>query len=386
MSDTINKAEDSLREAERRKDEFLALLAHELRNPLTPIRNAAQILRLPGLDAESRHAAFDMLDRQIGHLIRLVDDLLDASRVTRGKIEMRKQRTELATIVNYAAETVSALRISRDHQLTIILPPRPVYLNADPSRLTQVISNLLTNAYKFTRLGGEIRLTVEREDNLAVIRVQDNGIGIAEDQLPRIFELFTQADTSLERTQSGLGIGLSLVKSLVEMHEGSVEARSPGLGKGSEFIVRLPVAAESARQSTPKQQEPALKHAAVASRVLIVDDDRDSTASLAQLLKIPGHEVYTAGDGLEAVAKAVKLHPDAVLLDIGLPEINGYEVARRIREQEGEHPVIIAMTGWGQDEDRRRSREAGFDAHLVKPVDPAALTKLLSELDALRQH
>lgn len=384
MLDTITQAEKSLRESNRRKDEFLAMLAHELRNPLTPIRNAAQILRVPEIDAATHQGALDMLDRQIVHMIRLVDDLLDASRISRGKIGLRKERTELSMIVQYAIETTHPLRMSRDHRLEIELPPQPIRLDADTSRLTQVVSNLLNNAYKFTPLGGRIRIAVEREDGSAVIRVQDNGIGIADEQLPLIFEMFTQADTSLERAQSGLGIGLSLVKNLVQMHGGTVEARSAGSGKGSEFIVRLPVIAQAAETARPQPDEPSvLKHAATPSRVLIVDDNRDSSDSLAELLKIPGHEVHTANDGLEAMTEEARFHPDVILLDIGLPELNGYEVARRIREQHKDNgPVIIAMTGWGQEEDRRRSREAGFNAHIVKPVDPKVLSKLLAELAA----
>lgn len=256
MMNAITEAEKSQREHNRRKDEFLAMLAHELRNPLTPIRNAAQILRLPGLDDESKQAALGMLDRQIEQMIRLVGDLLDASHITRGKISLRRQRTELSMVAKYAVDTTRPLCMSRDLHLQVSLPPRPIYLEADPTRLTQMISNLLNNAYKFTQLGGEIQLSIEREGPHAVIRVRDNGIGIAEDQLPRIFEMFTQADTSLERSQSGLGIGLSLVKSLAQMHGGTVEAVSPGPGRGSEFIVRLPVIEERADPAEPQRPGP----------------------------------------------------------------------------------------------------------------------------------
>jgi PAS domain S-box-containing protein len=377
----IERSRDALRDSARRKDEFLAMLAHELRNPLAPIRNASQILRLPGVDEETRRGASDMLDRQIGQMVRLVDDLLDVSRITRGKIELLRQRIELADIVRQAVETVRPLCESRRHELSLKLPAQPLFLDADPARLTQIIGNLLNNACKFTGNDGRIQLSAEREGGQAVIRVRDNGIGIAADQLPRIFEIFTQADTSLERVQSGLGIGLTLVKNLVEMHGGTVEATSPGAGMGSEFIVRLPIAAGPDR---PEREEPAIlkQGTPVPRRILIVDDNRDLADSLARLLELTGHEVHTAADGLEGVASTDQLRPDVVLLDIGLPKLNGYEAARRIRAHQKDHrSVLVAVTGWGQEADRLRSREAGFDAHLVKPLDLNALTKLLADLD-----
>jgi CheY-like chemotaxis protein len=263
-------------------------------------------------------------------------------------------------------------------ELKINLPAEPIRVCADPSRLAQVVGNLLNNAYKFSRQDGQIDLSLKRENAQAAIRVRDNGIGIAEDQLSRIFDMFTQVDTSLERPQSGLGIGLTLVKNLVEMHQGSVEATSPGIGKGSEFVVRLPVLNES--PATRPQARPAKEKTATRRRILIVDDNRDQTNSLLILLKIAGHEVHVAVDGLEAVDAAAKLQPDVVLLDIGLPKLNGYEVARRIRQQQKDkHIVLVAMTGWGQEEDRRRSREAGFDTHMVKPLDFDRLKRLLAE-------
>lgn len=374
----IERSRDALRDSARRKDEFLAMLAHELRNPLAPIRNASQILKLPGVDEKTRRAASDMLDRQVGQMVRLVDDLLDVSRITRGRIGLRKQRVELATIVNQAVETVRPLCESKNHQLTVEPPAEPVYLDADPARLTQIVGNLLNNACKFTRRGGHVTLTARGERGQAVIRVQDDGIGIAPNQLPRIFEMFTQADTSLERTQSGLGIGLTLVKNLVEMHGGTVEARSPGIGKGSEFIVRLPAVAAPL---APEPPEPSALREGIPRRILIVDDNRDLTESLAKLLEMSGHEVHTASDGLEGVTAAERLQPDVVLLDIGLPKLNGYEAARQIRERMDGRTVLVAVTGWGQEADRRRSREAGFDAHMVKPLDLNVLTKLLADLN-----
>jgi len=368
-----------LSEADRRKNEFLAMLAHELRNPLAPIRHAVQILRLTGGDAQAVSAASEMLERQISQMVRLVDDLLDVSRISRGKIELRKEQVELAPIVNQAVEAARLLVECMEHELAVSLPTQPLYLNADPTRLAQVVGNLLNNACKFTNKGGRIWLTVEREAEQAVIRVRDNGIGVAADQLSRIFDMFTQVDTTLERSASGLGIGLSLVKNLVEMHDGTVEVHSAGVGQGSEFVVRLPILAETAKPAPePTVSEPMTM---TARRILVVEDNRDSAESLAMLLTLTGNETHTAYDGLEAVEAAATFRPDVVLLDIGLPKMNGYEAARKIREQPwGKKMVLVALTGWGQEEDRQKSRDAGFDGHLVKPVDQAALTKLLAEL------
>jgi CheY-like chemotaxis protein/two-component sensor histidine kinase len=349
-----------LREADRRKNEFLAMLAHELRNPLAPIRNAVQILRLAGADTQVVHSASELMERQVGHMVRMVDDLLDVNRISRGKIELRRGRIELQSAVNHAVEAARALYENMNHELTVTLPPQPIYLNADPTRLAQAVGNLLNNACKFTDKGGRISLTVEREGEQAVIQVRDSGIGIAADQLPRIFDMFTQVDTSIERSVSGLGIGLSLVKNLVELHGGSVEARSAGVGHGSEFVVRLPVLIETAKP----QPELTVSEAATmtARRILVVDDN----------------QAHLAYDGLEAVETAATFRPDVILLDIGLPKLNGYEACRRIREQPwGKDMVLIALTGWGQGDDRQQSREAGFNAHLVKPVDLAALQDLL---------
>ncbi|MGH9897155.1 MAG: hybrid sensor histidine kinase/response regulator, partial [bacterium] len=311
------------------------------------------------------------MERQIGQIVRLVDDLLDVSRITRGKIELRKGRIELAPVLTQAVEAARLLVQSMEHELTVTVPPQPVYLDADPVRLIQVIGNLLNNACKFMDKGGRITLTVEQQGQQAVIRVRDGGIGIAAHQLPRIFEMFTQIDTSLERSVSGLGIGLMLVKSLVEAHGGKVEARSDGLGHGSEFVVRLPILVETPKPpSRPTVSEPT---AAMGRRILIVDDNQDGAESLAMLLQLGGHETHMAHDGLEAVEAAERFRPDAMLLDIGLPKLNGYEVCRRIRAQPwGKNMVLVAVTGWGQEEDRHKSREAGFNIHIVKPVDPAA--------------
>ena len=367
-----------LQEADRRKNEFLAMLAHELRNPLAPIRNAVQILRLQGADAQAVSAASEMMERQVGQLVRLVDDLLDVSRISQGKIELRKGRIELASAVNHAVEAVRSLVLYMEHELTVTLPSRPIFLYADPTRLAQIVGNLLNNACKFTDKGGCIWLTVEQEGKQAVIRVRDSGIGITAAQRPRIFDLFVQADTSLERSVSGLGIGLSLVKNLVEMHGGTVEVQSAGVGQGSEFEVRLPIMVETPK-TMPPEPTASRPTPTTARRILVVDDNRDSAMSLAILLKLTGHETHTASDGVEAVEAAATFKPDVILMDIGLPKLNGYEACRRIREQPwGKNMVVVALTGWGQEDDRQKSKEVGFNTHMVKPVELSALMILLA--------
>ena len=375
-------AEQALMDADRRRSEFLAQLAHELRNPLAPIRNAVEILRRAGGDEQKVRPVTEMLQRQISQIVRLVDDLLDVSRISRGKFELRSEAVELASVVNHAVEACRPAIEHAKHKLIVALPALPLYLDADAARLVEVVANLLSNACKFTSNGGQIWLTVEQDGEEAIVRVRDNGIGIASDTLPTIFDMFMQADTSLERRQSGLGLGLTLVKSLVELHGGTVQACSGGIGQGSEFIVRLPI-----RVAAPPKQAtvPAIGEQAttVPRRILVVDDNKDSAESLAILLRLTGHEAHTAFDGDEAVERAAALRPDVVLLDIGLPVISGYDAARQIRAQPwGKHMVLVAMTGWGHDEDRQKSREAGFDAHLVKPVEHAVLAQLLAESPA----
>ena len=384
LANELRQYAADLSEYDDRKNEFLAMLSHELRNPLAPIRNAVQLLRRSAGSAEVVQSASEMLERQVGQMVRLVDDLLDVSRISRGKIELRRGRTELASVVHHAAEAARSLVQFKDRELTVTLPQQPMYLNVDPTRMAQVLGNLLNNAGKFSDKDARISLSVKCEDEQAVIRVRDNGIGIAADQLPHIFDLFMQGDTSLERSVTGLGIGLALVKTLVEMHGGTVEALSAGLGQGSEFVVRLPILADIPRSLPP---EPALAKPAAMSgnRILVVDDNRDSAESLAMLLEMSGNQTQTAHDGLKALEAAAKFRPDAMLLDIGLPELNGYEVCRRVRAQPGgERMVLIALTGWGQDQDRQKSTAAGFDSHLVKPVDINALMELLSALLAKR--
>jgi two-component system CheB/CheR fusion protein len=380
LEDHLRHLADDLSEADRRKDEFLATLAHELRNPLAPLRNALHIIRLSP-DRAAREQAREMMERQLTQLVRLVDDLLDVSRITRGRLELRKERVSLAAVVNSAVETSRPLIETMGHELTVVLPPAPILVDADLTRLAQVLSNLLNNSAKYTDRGGRIRLIAERRGDDVMVSVMDNGIGIAGDQLPRLFQMFAQVEHSLERSLGGLGIGLTLVKRLVEMHGGQVEARSDGPGQGAEFIVRLPVVVE-ADQSTAAAHgggSPAVPRSPL--RILIVDDNRDSADSLAALLRILGNDLRTAYDGEQGVEEAGRFRPDVALLDIGLPRIDGYEACRRIRAQPwGQDAALIAVTGWGQDGDRRRAQEAGFDHHLVKPVNPQELMRVLAEL------
>lgn len=370
-----------LSEADRRKDEFLATLAHELRNPLAPVRNAVELLRVKGPDSPELNWGREVIERQIGHLTRLIDDLLDISRITRNKLELRKQRVELTDVIQGAVETSRPVIEQGGHELTVTLPKQPVYLDADLVRLSQVFMNLLTNAAKYTEERGKIRLTAERQNGEVIVSVKDTGVGIPVDKLPRLFELFFQVDRSLERSQGGLGIGLSLVRRLVELHGGKVEARSDGPTTGSEFIVRLPALPEgSPQESEPNDVNEGRNAAAKKRRVALVDDHVDSAKSLAMLLSLDGHEVQVANDGVAGYELVERMKPEVVLLDIGMPKMNGYEVCRRIRQQPwGKGIVLIALTGWGQDEDRRTTEAVGFNAHLVKPVDHLELKKLLSE-------
>lgn len=375
----------ALKQADRSKNEFLATVAHELRNPLAPIRNALQVMRLAGDDGKAAEQSRGMIERQVQQMVRLVDDLLDLSRMSGGKMELRRKRIELAGVISAALEAGRPLIEACGHEITVTLPPEPIHLDADPTRLAQVFLNLLNNSAKYTPHRGHIWLTVERQKGEAVVRIRDTGVGIAAEMLPRIFDLFTQVEGSLERSQGGLGIGLSLVRRLVEMHDGSVEAHSEGLGYGTEFVVRLPVMGEKAGREEPQASDNGEKPIGPKRRILVVDDNRDSVTSLSMMLSIMGNDTRTAHDGLEAVEAAGAFRPDLIFLDIGLPKLNGYDACRRIRQQPwGKGMVIVALTGWGQEEDIRRSNEAGFNHHMVKPVEPKALEELLASLASRR--
>ena len=376
---------EALKEADRHKDRFLATLAHELRNPLAPIRNAIDLIQQANGNADVVQRASQIMERQVGQMVRLVDDLLDLSRITQGKVQLRKEQVELAAVVKIAVESSRSFIEAQGHELTVTLSPDSIYLDADPTRLAQVFVNILDNAAKYMEKGGHIWLTVERQGKEAVVSVRDTGIGIAAEHLPHLFEMFSQVALALERSQGGLGIGLSLVRGLVELHGGQVEARSGGIGKGSEFIVRLPAVEGLVRQK-PQQPETDNSFANIQKRrILAVDDNRDTADSLGLMLQMMGHEVRTAYGGLAAVQVAATFRPEVILLDIGMPELNGYEVARQIRQQLwGKEVTVIALTGWGQEEDKRRALEAGFDYHLTKPVEGDAVQKLLAGLRGVR--
>lgn len=370
------KNEQALRNADRRKDEFLATLGHELRNPLAPILNSLEIMKLSGAFDDPRTLqACAVMERQVHHLNRLVDDLLEVSRITRGIIEVKKETLDLTAIVKAAIETSRPVMDNLRHQLIEDFDPVGMCVGGDPVRLTQVFANLLNNAAKYTNHGGHITVTTRREKGEAVVSVKDDGIGIAPGALPQVFDMFMQVDRSTRRSQGGLGIGLTLVKSLVTMHGGSVEARSDGPGLGSEFLVRLPLLEDTATAAAPGR----LIEPLPARRILIVDDSRDGGESLAMLLRVLGAEVALAHSGRTALECVDSFKPDVVLLDIGMPGMDGYEVARRIRANPANRRIsLIALTGWGQDEDRKRSVAAGFDHHLVKPADIDQLRQLLT--------
>jgi PAS domain S-box-containing protein len=372
---TLQQAE-ALADLHRRKDEFLAMLSHELRNPLAPIMNAVHLLGLQRDEGQLQQQARHIIERQVGQLTRLVDDLLEVSRITTGRMHLHRELIALNGIVEHAVETVRPLIEQRRHALKLTLPPQPIWLYADAARLEQVVVNLLTNAAKYTDERGHIFLSVQQEGDEAVLRVQDSGVGIAPELLPRIFDLFTQAERSLDRSQGGLGIGLCLVQRLVEMHRGRVEANS-SLGRGSEFVVRLPVGLTPAPSPSPSTEK--AQPTGPSLRVLVVDDNVDAAQSLAVLLNSGGHDVRTAHDGPATLEAALDYRPNVVLLDIGLPGMNGFEVAIRLRQQPAlGNVVLVAMTGYGQEADRQRSQEAGFDHHLVKPADFGKVQEILA--------
>ncbi|MFL6624230.1 MAG: response regulator [Sulfurifustaceae bacterium] len=375
------RAEVALQEASRRKDEFLAILAHELRNPLSAIHNGVQLLNTTNLTERQFAWARDILGRQLRHLTRLIDDLLDVARITSGRIKLQREPIELSDVVAHAAETARPLIEARRHRFSITVPPEPMYVEGDMVRLTQVVDNLLTNAAKYTDEGGSIELTADIEMasvRQVVLRVRDNGVGIPPEMLNNVFELFAQVNSSLNRTQGGLGIGLALVRGLVELHGGTVQARSGGIGQGAEFIVRLPLLAAPAASPGDRANR---RETTICSkrRILIIDDNVDSANGLAMWLEMAGHEVRLAHAGGAGLQAALEFAPDAVLLDIGLPDMNGYDVAKLLRQQPGFRKVpLIAVTGFGAESDRHQAATAGFDYHMVKPIDYDTLAKLLS--------
>jgi len=379
LNDILQESSAKLSAMDRRKDEFLATLAHELRNPLAPLRNGLQLLKLakddPGLLERTRH----MMDLQLGQMVRLIDDLLDVGRISNDRIDLNKEVTSLDKVIRQAVETSGPLIDAQQHKLTIDIPAREIVIDADVVRLTQVFANLLNNAAKYTPRNGSISIKAEQRGDAVIVRVIDNGIGIPPEMLPRVFDMFMQVDKSLERAQGGLGIGLSLVKRLVEMHGGHVEAHSKGPGLGSEFVVRLPAAKITAADERASLGEHDTPDTSLGRRILVVDDNVDAAMSLAVLLGLMGHETRTAHDGLEAMAVADQFKPDVALLDIGMPKLNGYETARRMRQETwGRQMLLVALTGWGQETDRARSNDAGFNSHLVKPVDIAEIERVLA--------
>jgi PAS domain S-box-containing protein len=375
----LMEAQEVLREADQRKDEFLATLAHELRNPLAPIRTAAEVLTRPDLADDQLSWSRQVIHRQVEHMARLLDDLLDVARITRGKLQLRKQPVDLGTVVDTAVEAARPLITARKHGLTVDLPPDLPTLDADPVRLAQVLSNLLTNAAKYTDPPGRIQLTARVAGETVRISVKDNGIGLSATLLDHVFEMFSQGENQHGRAEGGLGIGLALVKGLVGLHGGTIAVHSEGPGMGSEFTVTLPCRSSAARSSVEPPPVAERKGATAARKILVADDNQDAANTLAMLLRLGGHEVHTAHGGQAALALAAAVHPEIALLDIGMPDLDGYEVARRLRAAPGGPSLkLVALTGWGQEEDKRRAQAAGFDHHLTKPVDPDRLDALLA--------
>jgi PAS domain S-box-containing protein len=384
MEEELHLRAEALARADRDKDEFLAVLAHELRNPLAPISYALHLLDERGLSESARQHTRRIVERQVGRLARLIDDLLDVSRIRTGKVELRRDPIELGGLIRHTVEIARPVFEERGHELSVCLPDEPVWLEADAVRLEQVLSNLLNNAIKFTEDGGTISVAAERQAHEIILRVKDTGVGITPDLLPRIFDLFTQGDRSLDRSRDGLGIGLTLSRRLVELHGGTIEAHSEGLGKGSEFVIRLP----ALLQVSPPDDAPAPAGAPPELRplrVLVVDDSEDTAEMMTALLEMDGHEIQVAHSGPAALETAAAFRPDVVLLDIGLPGLDGYQVAQRLRDDPTLKDVtLIAASGYGQEADLHRSREVGFDRHLVKPVDPRELRELLGEIAGRR--
>jgi signal transduction histidine kinase/ActR/RegA family two-component response regulator len=377
IEDELRKERENAREADRRKDEFLATLAHELRNPLAPIRNAMQILARTRGEADAKSAdVHRIVERQLNHMVRLIDDLMDLSRITQGRLELHQERVELGLVIKIAAETSLPLLDAKRHRLRIVPAAEPIYLHADVTRLAQVFSNLLNNSAKYSPVGSDISIIIKREGADAVVEVIDAGVGIPPALIPRIFDMFVQLNPPGMR--EGLGIGLALVKRIMELHGGSVEVLSAGEGQGSTFRIRL-TAAQAEVQMAPAFETDSVQ-AGCGTRILVVDDNRDAADTLTMMLELAGHEVRTAYDGSDALQMAEVFRPRVMLLDIGMPHMDGYQTARHIRDRAWSHSIVlVALTGWGQEQDRRRTREAGFDHHFVKPVDPQAINRLIDQ-------
>ena len=372
-----------LREEARRKDHFLATLAHELRNPLAPLRSGLELLHMTSHEAADKSLVRDvreMMKRQVDQLVRLIDDLLDVSRINTGKFELRRERVDLVRTIRDAVDCAQPHMQAANHRLDLAIADSDLVIDADPARISQVVLNILNNAAKFTPAGGHIQLTAARAGDMAEIRVSDNGVGIPPEMLPRVFDMFTQVDGTLTRSRGGLGIGLGIVRTLVRMHGGTVAVHSDGPGRGSLFLVRLPLSSSDAAQREECQPSAAAENGAARQcRILVVDDNEDAARSLALLLNVKGHLCHLAFSGPTALRAVAEFQPEAVVLDIGMPEMNGYEVVQRLRAlPQGERLVVIAVTGWGQESDRRRSAAAGFDHHLVKPVNIDVLEELLT--------
>ncbi len=376
------RAEQNLLTADRKKNEFLAVLAHELRNPLAPIRNGLQIMKLAANNAVAVDQAQSVMTRQIDQMTRLVDDLMDVSRISQGRITVRKQRVALIEAIRNAVDSATPLLEANHHEFSLSLPTEPVWVDGDLLRLSQVFTNILNNAAKYTPRGGNIRLTLGHDSHWALVTVEDNGIGIPADMLSDVFEMFAQVDKSAEVSRGGLGLGLHIAKRLVEKHGGRIEVESGGVGKGSRFTVRLPVLADPSNRANATNPGEAAG-SGNSRRVLVVDDNPDAATTLTMVLELMGNETRTAHDGLQAVALAESFRPHVILMDIGMPGLTGYDACRRIRDTSwGKTMVIVAQTGWGQDEDRRKASAAGFDSHLTKPIDLLRLEKLLANIPA----
>jgi signal transduction histidine kinase/CheY-like chemotaxis protein len=370
------KLNAELREEHRRKDEFLAMLAHELRNPLSPLLTSLEILRHPAVTVYQRDRHINVMRRQVSQISRLVEDLLDVSRVGRGRIELKRQQVALRDVIDHALEECQPLLQTRRHQVSVSLPEAALLVDVDPVRMRQVFANLLNNAAKYTDPGGRLMVKAERDGPDAVVRIEDNGIGITADMLPRVFDLFAQGQVSIERAQGGVGIGLTLVRMLLELHGGSVAAESPGAGQGSTFIVRLPLAeVDVPARAAPTGKTREGQHRLL--RVLVVDDNHDAADAMAAMLELMGHHAEVAYDGIKALQLAYDLEPDLVLLDLGLPDMDGFEVARRLKRLPNRIPRLVALTGYGADEDKRRTSEAGFDEHVIKPVTPETVSEIV---------